>query len=74
MQGFNNSVIIPLRLNKPHIVFMQGYWRVSSLKIAENKCPVAWFGEAHLFVNKLNEPIAANRPWGYKNDATKRHS
>lgn len=63
-KGFDNSVIIPLRNNKPHIVFMNGFWRVSAM---DKKSSLSWFALAHAHVNKLNEPIAANRPWGYKN-------
>ena len=54
---FSNATIVPYRNNKPHIVFRQGFWRVSPM----GKCfPFPGrnelFYKTHRFVNaKLNK-------------------
>ncbi len=55
-KGFCNSTIKPLRENKPHIVFINKYWRVSKMPkyttIPSSLIQV--YNKAHCFVNTLN--------------------
>lgn len=54
--SFSNEVIKPLHPNKPHIVFMHGYWRVSKMPkyTTIGFMTTKDFNKAHCFVNTLN--------------------
>ncbi len=63
--SFCNSTITPVNLSKPHIVFIDKYWRVSQLHrryIVDNNV-MRRFAAAHTFVQRLNDGL--NYPWGY---------
>lgn len=54
MQGFSNQSISPPRTHKPHIVYRDGWWRVSIMKrpwIFERS---QLWASAHAFVGKLH--------------------
>lgn len=53
MQGFDNSTIVPLRPNKPHIVFRKGFWRVSKIQKPYRQ-KLHLYNKAHNFVYNLN--------------------
>lgn len=55
-RGFTNDSIIPVKVGKPHIVLVGGYWRVSSWVRGTE----ASFYEAHYFVTRLNNRVEHN--------------
>lgn len=61
--GFSNQVIKPLRDNKPHIVKLEGLWRVSpySHKRLWRTGVVMLWNSAHFYTNRLNEVIHAEQ-------------
>lgn len=63
---FCNSTMKSFREHKPHIVFINGYWRVSPLKKPYVHSLVSqkqWMA-AYKFVQNKNDQI--NYPWGHK--------
>lgn len=66
MGRFKNTMIIPVCASKPHIIYIDGWWRVSSLKRAKAPYTYRNWLEAHEFTNKLNDKLKATRPWGYR--------
>jgi hypothetical protein len=55
--SFCNSVIIPLRPGKPHVVFIEGWWRVSKYNKPRALSTSKLFDKAHGFVLKLNNEL-----------------
>lgn len=53
---FSNASIRPVVANKPHIVYREGYWRVSPIAKPYHQNRQK-FDAAHAFINKLN-PVA----------------
>lgn len=60
--AFDNSSIWPARLNKPHIVKVSGYWRVSR---GPRKGDQRWI-KAHGHAVRLNTHDAAFEPDRYR--------
>lgn len=61
--SFSNQVIKPLRDNKPHIVKLQGLWRVSPYnhkKLWATGVSVYW-NLAHAYTNNQNDVIHAEQ-------------
>lgn len=59
-KSFTNASIKPLRVNKPHIVFIDGYWRVSKLPHMVYMRPTLlnrWI-RAHDYVGAENNKLA----------------
>lgn len=54
--AFSNQCITPKFKDRPHIVFMQGRWRVSPMRKANYIKRWKW-DEAHTRVRELNEAI-----------------
>lgn len=52
--SFTNSSIVPVVLHKPHIVFIDGYWRVSPLHRPITPSKSALWTKAHSYVGTLN--------------------
>lgn len=64
--SFCNSTMKPLRKHKPHIAFIDGYWRVSPLKkpyIHSLLSQKQWMA-AHSFVQNKNDEL--NYLWGHR--------
>lgn len=55
---FDNSCITPLRKHKPHIVLIDGYWRVS--KLHKPYINSVWWNHAHAFITRLNSEQRPN--------------
>lgn len=55
--GFSNRTIKEVKPGKPHIVFRQGFWRVSPWKRKSG----ALYYEAHSFVIELNRKLNDER-------------
>jgi hypothetical protein len=70
--AFCNSTIKPFRKSKPHIVFRQGYWRVSKVPHGCAMGVYRGYVKAHDFVAKLNKNIAYE--WGYENGNKSKNS
>jgi len=66
--SFCNSTIVPVDVAKPHIVFINGFWRVSQLhrRYIVDLNVMKRFTAAHSFVQRLNDGL--NYPWGYRNE------
>lgn len=54
-QVFDNQSVIPLRERKPHIVYREGYWRVSPLVKPRTPDILNAWKKAHQFINTLND-------------------
>lgn len=52
---FNNSSIVAPVAGKPHIKFVDGYWRVSPVKWQQQKSTYQFWVDAHRFVRMLNK-------------------
>lgn len=62
--SFCNSTIKPVRKDKPHIVFIDKFWRVSKMPksgLVVGSQYKKWL-YAHSFVQHLNDGL--NYPWG----------
>lgn len=57
--AFSNRIIKPLRKNKPHVVFIGGYWRVSAMPKGTLMWP--YWSKAHNLTNKLNHDNHRNK-------------
>lgn len=56
--GFSNSSMKPLRSNKPHIAFIDGYWRVSPMPAQYLRTHAYLYDKwqnAHRFVYRMNK-------------------
>lgn len=54
MAGFTNKVINPPRADKPHIIFMGGWWRISFLNMHQRLMKSERWSQAHAFAARLN--------------------
>ena len=58
--AFSNQCIKPVKANKPHIVKLQGLWRVSPLNWKKiGVCYGHRWDKAHALTNSLNDKIRA---------------
>ena len=64
--SFCNSTMKPLREHKPHITFIDGYWRVSKFKkpYLNSLTHQTFWNAAHKFVQNKNDQI--EYPWSHK--------
>jgi len=63
---FDNKTITPHSAYKPHIVYVQGYWRVSAYRRPYGPTKQKWFTKAHSFISKLNN-ARTTKAWGNGN-------
>lgn len=54
--SFSNKSIVPARFGKPHIVFREGWWRVSPFEKDSYSKPSNYerWAKAHTFASRLN--------------------